>query len=130
MVMLIIQYNCKQKYESIVMVLEIALNIGARIVILKEPFIGIQELAHSAFNFYWPQGDRATMRVITAVRKDLLDKIVVEHRTDLINHPYFIFIKIWELDQQFKRQKRELKYLIHTTTEQNKDVPRLVIPRK
>lgn len=34
MVMLIIQYNCEQGYESTVMVLETALTIGARLAIL------------------------------------------------------------------------------------------------
>ena len=50
--MLIIQYNCGRRYESTVMALETALNIGAGIVILQELFIGDRELSHSAFNLY------------------------------------------------------------------------------
>lgn len=33
-----------------------------------------------------------------AVRKTLADKIVVDHRTDLIKHPYFMLQEIRELD--------------------------------
>ena len=109
--MLIVQHNCGRGYESTVMALETALSIGAGLVMLQEPFIGNRELVHSAFNFYWPQGDRIAMRVMTAVRKDLLDKIAVEHRTDLVNHPYFILLEIRDLDQQSKRPGRKTRVL-------------------
>ena len=97
--MLIIQHNCGRGYKSIVMTLETALDKRAGIIMLQEPYISNRELAHSAFNFYWPQGDRTAIKVMTAVRKDLLDKIVVEHRTDLVNYPYFVHLEIWDLDQ-------------------------------
>lgn len=77
--MLIIQHNCAQRYESIVMALETALNIGAGIMMLQEPFIGRQKICYSAFNFYWPEGERNEIRVMSVVRKDMVDKIVVEH---------------------------------------------------
>ena len=105
--MLVVQHNCGRGYESTVMALETALDIGAGIALLQEPFIGNRELAHSAFNFYWPQADKAAIRVVTVVRKDLLDKIVVEHRTDLVNHPYFVFLEIRDLDKQTKRPGRK-----------------------
>lgn len=47
------------------------------------------------------------MRVITVVKKDLLNKIVVEHITDLINYFYFILLKIQDLDQQLKQPERK-----------------------
>lgn len=34
------------------------------------------------------------MKVIMAVKKNLLNKIVIEYKTDLINHPYLILLKI------------------------------------
>ena len=37
--MLVVQYNCGQGYESMVMALETALSIKAGIVMLQEPFI-------------------------------------------------------------------------------------------
>ena len=109
--MLIIQHNCGRGYESTVMALETALTIKAGMVMLQEPFIGNRELSHSAFNFYWPQGERSEIRVVTAIRKDLTDKLVVENRTDLVNHPYFILLEIWELDQQSKKPGRKTRAL-------------------
>ncbi len=32
------------------------------------------------------------------VRRDFVDKIVIEHTTDLVNHLYFMLLKIWDLD--------------------------------
>lgn len=32
------------------------------------------------------------------VKKKLMDKIVVDHRINLINHAYFMLLEIWELD--------------------------------
>ena len=97
--MLIIKYDCGRGYESTVMALETALIIKVGMVRLQEPFISNREISHSAFNFYWPQGDRSEIRVVTAIRKDLMDKLVVENRTDLVNHPYFILLEIQKLDQ-------------------------------
>lgn len=51
MTILIVQHNYGRGYESTIMILEIALNIGAEIVILDELFIGNQKLAYNIFNF-------------------------------------------------------------------------------
>ncbi len=109
--MLIIQHNCERGYESTVMALETTLTIKAGMVMLQELFIGNRELSHSAFNFYWPQGERSEIRMVTAIRKDLTDKLVVENRTDLVNHPNFILLEIWELDQQSKKPRRKTRAL-------------------
>lgn len=42
-----------------------------------------------------------------AVRKELINKIVVDHRTNLVNHLYFMLLEIWELDLRSKRPKRK-----------------------
>ncbi len=70
MVMLIIQHNCGRRYENTVMVLEIAMNIGVGIMMLQKPFIRNRELSYSAFNLYWPQGDRTSIRDMMAVKRD------------------------------------------------------------
>lgn len=36
---------------------------------------------------------------------------VVEHRTDLVNHPYFILLEIRDLDQQTKWPERKTRVL-------------------
>lgn len=105
--MLVIQHNCGQGYESTVMALETALSVEAGIIMVQEPFIGHREISHSGFNFYWPQGEKKNIRVMTAVRKDLVYKIVIDHRTDLVNHPYFMLLEIRELNPRSKRLRRK-----------------------
>ncbi len=75
--MLVVQHNCGQGYESRVMALETALSVEAGIVLVQKLFIGNREICYSGFNFYWPSGERKETRVMTAVRKDLGDKIIV-----------------------------------------------------
>ena len=80
--MLVIKHNCGHGYKSTVMAPETAISIGTKIVMVHEPFIGSPEICHNRFNFYWPPRKRKEIRVITAVRKDLRDKIMVDHRTN------------------------------------------------
>lgn len=47
---------------------------------------------------------------MTAVKRDLLNKIIVEHRTDLVNHPYFMLLEIRDLDLS-KQPRRKTRVL-------------------
>ena len=85
------------------MALETGLSIKAGIILIQEPFIGNQEISHSGFNFYWPQDKRKNVKVMTVVRKTLVDKIVVNHKINLINYFYFILLEIQEIDSQSKK---------------------------
>ncbi len=105
--MLVVQHNCGQGYESKVLALEMALSIGAGIVMLQELFIGTREINHIAFNLYWSQAKRKEIKVMMTVQKKLTDKIVVEYRTDLINHPYIMLLEIRELDPRSKKPARK-----------------------
>lgn len=104
--MLVIQHNCGRKYESTISSLETALSLGAGIVCLQEPFIGKRSISHGAFNFYCPGGEKTEARVLTAIKKELVDKIIVENRTYLIDHPYFLALDIREIDSQTRSRKR------------------------
>lgn len=44
---------------------------------------------------------------MTVVRKDLINKIVVNHRTNFINHLYSILLEIQELNPQSKKYKKK-----------------------
>lgn len=94
MVILIIQYNFECEYENKVMVLETVLNIGVALVMLYESFISNQVLAHNVLSFSWSQKNRFAIKVMTAVKKNPLNKIVVKPKIDLINYSYFILLKI------------------------------------
>ena len=107
--MLVVQQNCQKGYENTISALEAALEIGAGLVCLQEPFIGKKTLAYTAFNFYWPRGVRTEARVLTAVRKDILNKIVVENRSDLVDHPYFLAMDIRELGRTTKTPGRRTR---------------------
>ena len=98
--MLVVQHNCGRGYESTIASLETAISVEAGIVCLQEPFLGNRNITHSAFNFYWPGGSRTDARVLTAVKKELVNKIIVENRTDLVNYPYFLALDIWDIDGQ------------------------------
>lgn len=75
------------------MVLETGLSTKADIIMIQEPFIGNWEISHSGFNFYWPQGKKKNIRVMTIMRKTLVNNIVIDYRTNLINYFYFILLK-------------------------------------
>ncbi len=92
--MLVEQHNCGQVYESTVMVMETALSVGAVIVMIQKSFTGNREICHSRFNFYWPERESKGIRVMTAIKKDLADKIIGDHRTDLIIRLYFMLLEI------------------------------------
>lgn len=81
------------------MVLEMALTIRFLSVISHKPFIGNWELVYNAFRFYQLQKDKNGIRLMIVVRKNLLDKIIIEYKTDLINYLYFIFFEIRNLNQ-------------------------------
>lgn len=80
------------------MVLEIAISIRA---------ISNWEICHSKFNFYCLPKERKEIRVVTAVRKDLRDKIMVDYRTDFIHHQYFILFEICKLNFQLIKPGRK-----------------------
>ncbi len=95
--MLVVQQNCGKGYECIT-TLEACLGLEASVVCIQEPFLGNRSLAHAGFNLYWPSGtdNRKDMQVLIAVRKDILNKIIIENRTDWVSHPYCIVLDIKE----------------------------------
>lgn len=76
---------------------------------LHEPFIGNRSITHSAFNFYWPGGPRTDVRVLTAVKKELVNNIIVENRTSLIDNPYFLALNIRDMDSQWNKPARQTR---------------------
>lgn len=61
------------------------------------PFIDSQELRQSKFNFYCQKRETNDIRVMTVVRKNLVYKIVIDHKIDLISHLYFRLLEICKL---------------------------------
>lgn len=109
--MLVIQQNCGKGYECTTSVLEAGLGLNAGIVCIQEPFLGRKVLSHAGFSLFWPSGthERKDNRVLIAVKKDLLNKTIVENRTDLVSHPYAIVLDITEREVRAKGQKRRTR---------------------
>lgn len=52
------------------------------------------ELFYVLCNFYWSQKGRIAIKTMTMVTKDLLNKIIKEHRTNLVNYPYMMLLEV------------------------------------
>ena len=106
--MLVIQQNCGKGYECTISVLEARLGLDVVVVCIQEPFLGNRNISHSGFNLYWLSGtdDCKDMRVLTAVRKDILSKVIINNRTDLVSHPYCSVLDIKELHPMSKKVLR------------------------
>lgn len=109
--MLVVQRNDDKGYECTISALEAGIGLDAEIVCIQEPFLGKRDISHYGFNLSWPSetDNRKHMRVLTAVRKDILDKVIIENRTDLVNHPYCSVLNIKELhpiSKNFLRRTR------------------------
>ena len=115
--MLVIQQNCGKGYECTISALEAGLGLDAAVVCIQEPFLGSRSISHSVFNLYWPSGtdNRKDMRVLTAVREDILDNVIIENRTDLVSHPYCMVLDIKErnpVSGNYSRKTRVVIFMI------------------
>ena len=53
------------------------------------------------------------MRVLTAIRKDILEEVIINNRTDLVSHSYYLFVDIRErhpLSKKFSRKTRIVNF--------------------
>ena len=91
--MLVLQHNCRRAYAITIAALELGLQLGVGLACLQEPYID-RDFSHGGYLLYWPEGGRRDCRVVIAVRRDLLDQLIIEARTDLISHPYILTVDI------------------------------------
>ena len=103
--MLVLQHNCRKNYAITIAALELGLQLGVGLACLQEPYID-REFSHPGYLLYWPEGERRDCRVVIAVRRDLLDQLIIEARTDLINHPYILTVDVWDLGRAQERAQR------------------------
>ena len=103
--MLVLQHNCRRAYAITIAALELGLQLGVGLACLQEPYID-RDFSHGGYLLYWPEGGRRDCRVVIAVRRDLLDQLIIEARTDLISHPYILTVDIWDLDRAREKARR------------------------
>ena len=58
----------------------------------------------------WPEIRlRDNQRVVIAIRKDLLNSLIIEARTDLVNHPYILALDIWDIHHRTRQKIRRTR---------------------
>lgn len=104
--MRLLQHNCRKTYAVTVAALEAGLELGVGLACLQEPYVDM-EFRHGGYQMDWPEaGSLRARRVAIAIRRDLLDKVIVEARTDLLDHPYFMVMDVWELNRAREKVRR------------------------
>ncbi len=74
-------YTIKSCFPSHFLAFSAGLALDVAVVCIQEPFLGNRSISHSGFNLYWPSGtdNRKDMRVLTAVRKDILNEVIIDN---------------------------------------------------
>jgi len=111
--MLVIQHNCRKAYAITIAALETGLKLGAAIICIQEPYIGkLYTISHPGYSLYWPEeGEKRDKRVAIAVRRELASQLILEARTDLLDHPYALALDIWELNRDTRVKKRRTRLI-------------------
>jgi hypothetical protein len=110
--MLVIQHNCRKSYAITIAAFETGITLNADFVCLQEPYIGIYSFSHPGYEIKWPEkGKNNEKRVLIAIKKDLLTKVITESRSDLVNHPYCMALDVWELHPKSKKKMRKTRLI-------------------
>ena len=74
--------------------------------------MGKYSFSHPEYEIKWPEkGENKQKRVLIAIKKDLLTKIIIKRRSDLVNHPYFLALDVWELHPQSRQKRRKTRLI-------------------
>jgi hypothetical protein len=110
--MLIIQHNCRKASAITIAALETGIKRNAAFICLQEPYVGQIPISHPGYTLYWPEtGKQNEKRVSIAVKRDIMAQIIIEARTDLINHPYTLVLDIWDIQPVIKTKKRRTRLI-------------------
>jgi hypothetical protein len=110
--MLVIQHNCRQAYPITITAFETGLTLNADLICLQEPYIGVYSFSHPGYKIKWPKkGENKEKRVLIAIRKDLLTKVITEVRSDLVNHPYVLALDIRDLHPFSQKKARRTRLI-------------------
>jgi hypothetical protein len=95
--MIVLQHNCNGTAVTTVAALEAAIERGAEVACLQEPYVGRKHtISHPGFQIRWPECAKRDTRVALAIRNDALDRYVFEERTDLTEGPHVQCLDVWE----------------------------------
>ena len=70
---------------------------------------------HSDFNLYWSSrtDNRKDMQVLMAVRKDILNNVIIENRIDLVCHPYYTVLNIRERNSVSRKYSKRIRVVVN-----------------
>jgi hypothetical protein len=72
----------------------------------------VHSFSHPGYEIKWPEkGENKEKRVLIAIRKDLLIKVITEARSDLVNHPYVLALDIWDLQSDTQKKARRTRLI-------------------
>jgi hypothetical protein len=95
--MIVLQHNFNGTAVSTVTALEAAIERGAEVVCLQEPYVEKKHtISHPGFQIRWPECVKQETRVALAIRNDALDRYVFEERIDLAGGPHVQGLDVWE----------------------------------
>jgi hypothetical protein len=107
--MIVLQHNCNGTAVSTVAALEAAIERGAEVACLQEPYVGKKHaISHPGFQIRWPECVKRDTRVALAIRNDALDRYVFEERTDLAGGPHVQCLDVWETVHRRKVRRTRL----------------------
>lgn len=111
--MLGIQHNCAKTHATTIAALETGLKLSAAFICLQEPYVGrTHHISHPGYTLFWPEaGEQKDKRVAIAIRRDLMSQLVIEARTDLVDHPYALALDIWDIQRGTKEKKRRTRLI-------------------
>jgi hypothetical protein len=107
--MIVIQHNCNDTAVSTIAALEAAIERGAEVVCLQEPYVGKKyATSHLGFQVRWPECSKRETRVALAIRNDALDRYIFKERIDLVNSPRVQCLDVWETVNRGKVRRTRL----------------------
>lgn len=111
--MLVIQQNCRKGYKYMIFALEARWGLNTRIVCSQKLFLEKKNLSHVGFNLYWPAKAHnwKDNRVFIVVKKNLLNKTIMENQMNLVSQLYCIVLDITKREIYAKEQKKKIKII-------------------
>jgi hypothetical protein len=67
----------------------------------------VHSFSHPDYEIKWPEkAENKEKRVLIAIRKNLLIKVMMEAYLDLVNHSYVLALDIWDLQPNTQKKAR------------------------
>lgn len=105
--MWILKHNCHHSHAICNAAFKETKKVCADIVFLQESCVSGGMLAHEAYEIRWGTvGERKEKRVAIEIAITTRNRIMVEGRVDIINHPYNPALDMWKLEEKGGKKKR------------------------